>query len=51
MAERRVVGDGSTLHRWVVRLVPLLDTVFRRHKRTVSRRWRMDETYIKVKGQ
>lgn len=51
MAECRVVGDGSTLHRWVVRLVPLLDTVFRRHKRTVSCRWRMDETYIKVKGQ
>lgn len=51
MAERGVVVDHSTLHRWLIRLVPLLDKAFRRHKRTVGRRWRMDETYIKVKGQ
>lgn len=37
--------------RWVIRLVPLLDKAFHRHKRRVGRRWRMDETYIKVKGQ
>ncbi len=43
--------DHSTLHRWVIRLVPLLDKVFRRHKRPVGRRWRMDETYIRVRGQ
>jgi putative transposase len=51
MAERGVIADHSTLHRWVMRLVPLLDKAFRLHKRTVGRRWRMDETYIKVKGQ
>lgn len=51
MAERGIVVDHSTLHRWVIRLVPLLDKAFRRRKRTVGRRWRMDETYIKVKGQ
>ena len=51
MAERDIVVDHSTLHRWVIRLVPLLDKAFRRHKRTVGRRWRMDETYIKIKGQ
>ncbi|KYQ96971.1 integrase [Serratia plymuthica] len=51
MAERGVVVDHSTLHRWVIRLVPLLDKAFRRRKRTVGRRWRMDETYIKIKGQ
>ncbi|EPF0317356.1 IS6 family transposase [Enterobacter chuandaensis] len=51
MAERGVVVDHSTLHRWVIRLVPLLDKAFRRHKRAVGRRWRMDETYIKVRGQ
>lgn len=33
------------------RLVPLLDKVFRRNKRSVGRRWCVDETYIKVKGQ
>ncbi|MBF4114258.1 IS66 family transposase, partial [Enterobacter cloacae] len=47
MAERGIIVDHSTLHRWVIRLVPLLDKAFRRHKRTAGRRWRMDETYIK----
>ena len=51
MAERGVVVDHATLHRWVIRLVPLLDKAFRRHKRRAGRRWRMDETYIKVRGQ
>jgi len=45
MAERGIVVDHSTLHRWVIRLVPLLDKAFRWHKRPVGRRWRMDETY------
>ncbi len=51
MAERGIVVDHSTLYRWVIRLTPLLDKVFRRYKRPVGRRWPMDETYIKVKGQ
>ncbi|KYQ99530.1 integrase [Serratia plymuthica] len=51
MAERGVIVDHSTLHRWVLRLVPLLDKAFRRHKRKLGRRWRMDETYLKIKGQ
>ncbi|HHL2459775.1 TPA: IS6 family transposase [Yersinia enterocolitica] len=51
MVERGVIVDHSTLHRWVIRLVPLLGKVFRRHKRAVGCRWRMDETYIKIKGQ
>ncbi len=51
MAERGVIVDHSTLHRWVIRLAPLLDKAFRQRKRTVGRRWRMVETYIKIKGQ
>ncbi|MEI9539862.1 IS6 family transposase [Enterobacter cancerogenus] len=51
MAERGIIVDHSTLHRWVIRLVPLLDKAFRRHKRPTGRRWRMDETYIRVRGQ
>lgn len=51
MAERGLHVDHSTLHSWVIRLVPILDTVFRRHKRAVGRRWLMDETYIKINGQ
>lgn len=51
MAERGITVDHSTLHRWVIRLVPLLDKAVRRHKRAVGRRWRMDETYIRVRGR
>ena len=51
MAERGITVDHSTLHRWVICLVPLLGKAFRRHKRSVGRRWRMDETYIKIKDQ
>jgi putative transposase len=50
MAERGIIVDHSTLYRWVIRLVPLLDKAFRRHKHPMGRRWRMDETYIKIKG-
>ena len=36
MAECGVTVDHSTLHRWVIRIVPLLDKAFRRHKRAVG---------------
>ena len=39
------------LNRWVIQYAPQLDAIFRRKKRKVSGSWRMDETYIKVKGQ
>jgi transposase-like protein len=51
MIECGIVVDYSALHRWVIRLIPLLDKAFRRRKRTVGRRWRMDETYFKVREQ
>lgn len=51
MAERGIVVDHSTLHRWVIRLVPLLDKAFRLHKRALGRWWRVDETHIKIKCQ
>lgn len=50
MQERGVMVDHSTINRWAVRFLPLLEKVFRKHKRAVSSSWRMDETYIKVKG-
>ena len=50
MDERGIIVDHSTLHRWVVRLVSLLDKAFRRHKRAVGLRWRVNETYIRVMG-
>ena len=51
MAERGILVDHSTLYRWIIRLTPLLNKPFRRYKRAVGARWRMDETYIKVKGK
>ncbi|EOS92778.1 ISYps1 transposase [Erwinia tracheiphila PSU-1] len=51
MAERGTVVDPSTRHRRVIRLVPLPDRAFRRHKRAVGGHWRMDEAHIRVRGQ
>jgi putative transposase len=51
IAERGFEVDHSTVHRWVIKLVPLLEKQFRRHKRPVGKSWRMDESYIKVKGE
>ena len=50
MQERGVFVDHSSINRWAIRFLPLLEKVFRKHKRTVGGSWRMDETYIKVKG-
>ena len=33
-----------------MKYVPPLDKVFRARKRPVGSSWRMDETYVKVKG-
>jgi len=51
MAERGVVVDHATVHRWSIKILPVLAAVFRRRKRPVDMSWRMDETYIKVGGQ
>src|SRR5215469_5200702 len=51
MAEHGIEVDHSTVHRWVLKLVPLFEKAFRKHKRPVGKSWRMDETYIKVRGQ
>ena len=41
----------STIHRWVVKYAPQFETVFYRRKRPVWGSWRIDEIYMKVKGQ
>ena len=51
MAERGVAVDHATVHRWAIKILPVLAAVFRRRKRPVGVSWRMDETYIKVAGQ
>ncbi|PMH03412.1 transposase [Vibrio splendidus] len=49
--ERGVVVDHATINRWVIKFTPVLEQRARRRKKPVSGSWRMDETYIKVKGK
>lgn len=51
MAERGVEVDHATLNRWVAKYSPLIADKARRQKVGVDRSWRMDETYIQVKGE
>jgi putative transposase len=44
MEERGAEVDHSTLNRWVLEYVPLLDKQFRDRKRQVGSSWRMDES-------
>jgi putative transposase len=50
MQDRGVEVDHSTLNRWVLKYVALLDTQFRARKRPVGSSWRMDETHVPVSG-
>src|SRR5262245_58941529 len=51
MAERGVDVDHSTITRWIIKYSPLLEEAFHRRKRPVWVSWRMDETYIRVRGE
>lgn len=51
MAERGISVDHSTVHCWAIKLLPVLEKAFRRRKQPVGKSWRMDETYIRVKGE
>ena len=51
MEERGVKVDHTTIQRWVFKFSPLIEKEFRKRKKSVGNRWRLDETYIKVKGK
>lgn len=51
LAERGVTVDHATLNRWVVKFAPLIADRAQTRKRPTAKSWRMDETYIKVKGR
>jgi putative transposase len=48
---RGAVIDHATLQRWLIRFVPLIDKEVRKRKKPAGSSWRMDETYIKIKGK
>jgi transposase, IS6 family len=50
MQERGVEVDHSTINRWVLKYAPELDKRIRPHLKLTNDSWRVDETYIKIKG-
>ena len=50
MEERGVSVDHSSINRWAIRFLPVIEKMARKHERPVGGSWRMDETCIKVKG-
>lgn len=51
MKVRGVQVDHSTIQRWVYKFTPLMEMQMNKRKLRVGSSWRMDETYIKIKGQ
>src|SRR5499426_735952 len=51
MDEGGVAVDHSTLNRWVIKYAPEFEKQFRRRQRPVGRSWRVDATYVKIKGK
>ncbi len=51
MAERGVEVEHSTINRWVLKSAPELDKRIRQHLKPTNDSWRVDETYIKIKGK
>jgi transposase-like protein len=51
MIERGEKVDHTTLMRWVHQYSPEVEKKVLRYLRPTNNSWRLDETYIKVKGE
>jgi transposase-like protein len=51
MAERGLSVSHTTILRWVIHYVPEFEKRWNRRARGVNSSWRVDETYIRVRGQ
>jgi transposase, IS6 family len=51
LEERCLEVDHTTVWRWVQRYGPALDQRLRRHLKPTNKSWRIDETFVKVKGR
>jgi transposase-like protein len=51
MAERGISLTHTTILRWVQRYVPEFEKRWSRYARPVGDSWRVDETYLKIRGQ
>ena len=51
LSERGLKTDHTTIWRWVQRYGPALEERPRRHLKPTNKSWRVDETYVRVKGR
>ena len=51
MTERGLGVDHTTIYRWVQDYAPELDRRSRPYLKPTNDSWRVDETYVKVRGQ
>src|ERR1700752_214204 len=51
MAERGLALAHTTIMRWVQRLVPEFEKRWNGFARKAGRSWRVDETYVKIRGR
>jgi len=51
MEERGLTISHTTIMRWVHKYSPIIDEKVRKHLKQTNDSWRMDETYIKIKGK
>ena len=51
LLERGIKVNPSTIMRWVHECSPILEKKIRKYLRKSNDSWRVDETYIKVKGK
>ena len=51
MAERGVTVVHTTVMRWVIHYVSVVEKRWEKYARPTGSSWRVDETYIKVKGR
>ena len=51
LSERGLEADHTTIWRWVQRYGPELEERLRHHLKPTNKSWRVDETYVRVKGR
>jgi IS6 family transposase len=51
LIERGLVTDHVTVWRWVQRYAPELERRLRAHLQSTNKIWRVDETFVRVKGK
>ena len=51
LEERGLEADHTTVWRWVQRYGPELEQRLRLHLKPTNKSWRVDETYLRIKGR